>query len=80
MSKVFCPLGNCDGDLHIIGTDGGLRHVKHYLVPELLRLGWRRVDNPKRNYYAEFDKSSPRYKNEMVENVDETDFLQVTKI
>lgn len=80
MNKVFCPLGDCDGDQHVIGIDGGLRHMKHYLIPELIKLGYRRVDNPKRNYYPEYDRTSTSYRNENVEEVGSSDILQVTKL
>lgn len=77
--RVNCPLGECSGDAHLIGSDGGLRHMKHYLIPDLLKQGWRRVDNPKRNYYPEYDKTSLSYKNEEFETLD-SDILPVTKL
>ncbi|MCK9371079.1 hypothetical protein M0R04_14300 [Candidatus Dojkabacteria bacterium] len=81
MNKVFCPLGDCDGDSHIIGNDGGLRHMKHYLIPELIKIGWRRVDNPKRNYYPELDRTSASYRNETFSETDNnSDILRVIKL
>ena len=76
---VSCPLGICLGDGHVISIDGGLRHTKHYLIPELIKQGWRRVDNPKRNYYPELDQTNPQYKNEEFEEVS-GDILKVTKL
>lgn len=78
--KLTCPLGHCDGDVHMISIDGGLRHVKPYLAPELQRLGWRRVDNPKRNYYHEYDRANPSYSNEQIDGIDDSDILSVTKL
>jgi hypothetical protein len=75
--KVSCPLGDCSGELHVISVDGGLRHIKHYLIPDLIKQGWRRVDNPKRSYYPEYDKTSSSYKNEEFETLD-SDILPVT--
>lgn len=51
-----------DQKVTLIATDGGLRYMPAYLVADLLKKGWRRVDNPKRNYYAEFDQTSPFYR------------------
>ena len=80
MNRLNCPLGVCSGDTHLIAPDGGLRHSKPYLVPELQRLGWRRVDNPKRNYYHEYDRANPSYKNEQVDGIEDSDILSVTKL
>lgn len=47
---------------YLIAVDGGLRTVPAYMVNDLLKQGWRKVDFPKRTYYPEFDKTSPHYK------------------
>ena len=70
----------CDCSLvHLIAPDGGLRHIKPYLVGDLLLQGWRRVDNPKRNYYPEYDQKNPSY-NAKIEEVRDDDILIVTKL
>ena len=62
---------------HLIGTDGGLRHISSpYLVPELEKQGWRIVVNPKREYYPEYDTTHPSYtKNQTIET-ENLDILQ----
>lgn len=70
----------CNGELHVIGADGGLRHMKSYLIPDLIKQGWRRVDNPKRSYYPEFDHTNPHYQNEEFETIENPDVLPVIKI
>lgn len=47
---------------YIIGTDGTLRYMPAYLIPDLQKKGWRLVSNPKRTYYAEFDQTNPNWK------------------
>lgn len=76
---MHCPLGECDGELHLIALDGGLRHMKPYLIPDLLKQGWVRVDNPKRSYYPERDKTNPSYQNEEF-TAQDSDVLPVTKL
>ena len=73
-----CPLGECSGESHVIGLDGGLRHMKPYMLPELQKLGWRKVDNPKRNFYPEYDSTNPNYSNESV--LEDSDSLPFIKI
>lgn len=54
---------NCN-KVHLYATDGGLRHMPSYLVPDLQKQGWKVVVNPKRNYAPEYDQTSPYYKKE----------------
>ncbi|MCL5071050.1 MAG: hypothetical protein M1308_09160 [Actinobacteria bacterium] len=65
--------------MHLIGKDGGLRHIPPYLAPKLMAQGFRRVDNPKRTYYPEYDLTNPHYKKEIIDE-EETDILLVTKL
>ena len=61
--------------------DGGLRCIPHYMVPDLEKLGWRVVMNPKRKWYPEFDRTAPSYKEQEVINIDEdSDTLEVEKL
>lgn len=48
--------------VYMIGLDGGLRHIPAYMVNELQKQGWRIVQNPKRQYYPEFDRTNPNFK------------------
>lgn len=48
--------------VYLIGLDGGLRKIPAYMVNDLQKQGWRMVTNPKRNYYPEYDQTSPHYK------------------
>ena len=57
MSMTVC---NCNL-VHMIGVDGGLRHIQSYLVEDLTKKGWRVIVNPKRTYYPEYDQLSPHY-------------------
>jgi hypothetical protein len=75
---MLCPLGECDGTPHMIGLDGSLRHTKPFMMPELQKLGWRKVDNPKRNYYPEYDSTNPSYQNETL--VEDSDSLPLIKL
>ena len=77
---MLCPLGQCSGELHTIGLDGGLRHMKPYLIPDLLKQGWVRVDNPKRSYYPERDTTNPNYQNESVDEKPSDNFITVVKL
>lgn len=45
----------------MVGIDGGLRRIPAYLSNDLQKKGWRIVLNPKRNYYPEYDQTSPHY-------------------
>ncbi len=66
---------------HLIKTDGSLWHGSSYLVPELEKQGWRKVVNPKRNYYPEFDQTHPSYKEQELINLNEdNNILEVEKI
>ena len=69
---------NC-GKTHIIGVDGGVRHIaSQSLITELERQGWRIVINPKRTYYAEYDTTHPSYKeHEKIGISDSTETLEV---
>ena len=62
----------CDcGKAHLVGRDGGLRHLPSYLVSELEKQGFRQVLNPKRSYFPEFDQTHPSFKTiEVEENPD----------
>lgn len=46
----------------IIGLDGGLRKVPAHMVNALQKQGWHIVVNPKRQYFPEYDRTSPHYK------------------
>ncbi len=46
----------------MIKIDGGLWTGPERMIPELEKIGWRYVVNPKRNYYIEMDQTSPHYK------------------
>lgn len=48
----------------MVSVDGALKHMPPYLVGELQLRGWRRIDNPKRTYYPEYDQTLPSYKPE----------------
>lgn len=50
--------------VYLIGVDGGLRQVPAYMVNDMQKRGWRFVVNPKRQYYPEYDQTSPNYKKE----------------
>lgn len=67
---------------HLIGPDGGLRHItQSKLIPELERLGFRQVVNPKRTWYAEFDKTHPSYQEQILLDPNEdTHLLQVERV
>ena len=66
MTVCQCP------KTHLIGLDGGLRHIDSYMVPDLLKLGWHIVNFPKRNYFPEFDKASAAYREtEVIGDVEE---------
>lgn len=63
---------------HMIKIDGSLWHGSATLIPELEKQGWRVVVNPKRSYYAEYDKTSNSYRDETIVDVNEdTDMLDV---
>lgn len=47
---------------YMIGLDGGLRKIPAYMVNELQKQGWRMVTNPRRQYFPEFDRTNPNYK------------------
>ena len=70
----------CNGaHIHMIGSDGGLRHISQsYLIPELEKQGFRQVVNPKRTYYPEFDVTHPSYQEQQLVDINEdTDILVV---
>lgn len=66
-----------DQRVHMVGTDGGLRTIPSYLVDELTKKGWKLVINPKRNYYPEYDQTSPFYKRNVNTTPDIADILLV---
>ena len=71
---------NC-GKIHLIGLDGGLRHVDSMLVPQLEKQGFRQVVNPKRTYFPEYDKTHPSYRDETIVDINEdTDILIVERL
>ena len=62
----------------MIKIDGSLWHGSSILIPELEKLGWRQVTNPKRTYYPEHDKTSPAYREqELIDVNEDTDLLVV---
>lgn len=66
---------------HVIATDGGLRHVAGNTVNDLILRGWKVVVNPKRNYYPEYDRTHPSYRDEqLVDFNEDTDTLIVEKL
>lgn len=66
---------------HMIFIDGGLRHIKGHKVEEMILRGAKVVVNPKRNYYPEFDRTHPSYKDEqLVDFNEDTDTLIVEKL
>lgn len=48
--------------ISMVGVDGGLRRIPTYLANDLQKKGWRIVLNPKRNYFPEYDQTSPHYR------------------
>lgn len=71
---------NC-GKIHMIKNDGGLWHGAQVLVADLEKQGWRQVVNPKRTYYAEYDKTSNSYRDETIIDINEdTDILMVERV
>lgn len=74
MSNNVCNLPHA----HAIKTDGGLWHGPSAMIPELEKLGWHQVINPKRNYFFEYDTTHPSYKErERIGMEDNTEVLQV---
>ncbi len=66
---------------HLLGPDGGLRHIESSTVAlELEKQGFRKVLNPKREYYPEFDKTHPSYKEQETINLSDNDVLEVERI
>jgi hypothetical protein len=64
--------------VHMIGTDGGLRIIPSYLANDMKERGWKIVNNPKRTYFPELDKTSPHYKPE--ETTEDMDMLPLDLI
>jgi len=62
---------------HLIGLDGGLRHVPSTMVQELEKLGWQQVVNPKRTYYAEHDRTSISYREQEIVGNTEDETLDI---
>jgi len=63
--------------IYMIGVDGGLRIIPGYLSDGLKQQGWKIINNPKRTYYPEYDRTSPHYKDrEEKLNVD-SEFLTI---
>ena len=46
----------------MIKIDGGLWTGPERMIPELEKIGWKYVVNPKRSYYYEYDQTNPNYK------------------
>ena len=81
MNKIWiCPIGNkpdCS-EFHMIGVDGGLKHIPAHLIQELEKKGFHQVVFPKRSYYYEMDKMHPSYRErERIGLEDTTELLEV---
>ena len=41
----------------LLAPDGGVRYIPLYLRDGLLKQGWKVINNPKQEYYAQYDQS-----------------------
>ena len=43
--------------ISMISIDGGVRYVPAYMREQLLKQGWKVINNPKAEYFPQFDRS-----------------------
>lgn len=65
----------------MVGIDGGVKYVPYYMRDELIKKGWKIINNPKVEYFPEFDSTLQGYQTGEEEvNDGETNLLEVKVI
>lgn len=41
----------------MVAPDGGVRYIPFYMRDQMLKQGWKVINNPKVEYYPEFDQT-----------------------
>lgn len=56
----------------MLAPDGGVRYIPLYMKEELLKKGWKIINNPKEEYYPQYDTTLQGYTTN-AETVEEED-------